>query len=154
MREILLTKGYVTLVDDETYEFLNGYAWSAKENGKNVYAVSYINGKSIKMHNLLLFCKLVDHKDRNSLNNQKYNLRPCTTSQNAVNGTRAPSASTGYRYIYKMANGRYRVKGFKNRKSFHFGYFKTIEDALKERNIRLSDLHGEFVVLNDIANAP
>lgn len=37
-KEIQLTKGYVTIVDDDNFEYLSKQKWHAKEGGDLVYA--------------------------------------------------------------------------------------------------------------------
>ncbi|WP_298838850.1 HNH endonuclease [uncultured Clostridium sp.] len=102
MKEIKLGKGdYITQVDDGDYVFLNKWKWFAKDGrGGRFYAYRqeftgkrYSNGDKkytlIKMHRVILSLSdkniLVDHKDRNTLNNQKNNLRIATSSQNSAN---------------------------------------------------------------------
>lgn len=102
MKEIELTQGYKAIVDDDKYEFLNRQKWWAdvKKYGK-VYAASEVNGKKIKMHQMLLPCPkgfIPDHKDGNGLNNQMRNLRIATQTQNAANRTIRNKA--GYKGVH------------------------------------------------------
>lgn len=87
MREIQLTKGYVALVDDEDYDSLIKFKWSAKVNKHTVYAYRSEKGKCIWMHRSILNidnCNDLrgDHLDHNGLNNQRSNLRIATHSEN------------------------------------------------------------------------
>jgi hypothetical protein len=90
MKEIRLTQEKVTLVDDEDYEYLNQFKWYAHLNpdGK-FYAMRMkpeIKGTRrgvINMHRVIMKCDngvCVDHINRNSLDNQKCNLRICNKS--------------------------------------------------------------------------
>jgi len=96
MREIKLTKGLVTQVDDEDYDFLNQWKWHAHKGHskrsitKKYYAARRISfrGRLILMHNIIISVPLdkeIDHQDQDSLNNQKYNLRICTHKENMNN---------------------------------------------------------------------
>jgi hypothetical protein len=82
------------MVDDSDYKALNEYKWKAKWNreGGNVYAIrtSMINGKmcDIRMHRVVLGYNGrldIDHKNHDSLDNRKVNLRAVSRSVNALN---------------------------------------------------------------------
>ena len=51
MKEIRLTNGKVTQVDDIDYNFANQYTWHEDENG---YAASIINGQKVLLHELIM----------------------------------------------------------------------------------------------------
>lgn len=103
MKTISLSKGKVAVVDDDDYERLIQFKWYALNPPKKQswYAVrsKTDNGKqvSILMHREILKApstSLVDHRDGDGLNNQKENLRLCSSSQNAQNRRRAYVSST------------------------------------------------------------
>src|SRR3989304_2105986 len=89
MKEIQLSQGKVALVDDEDFEMLNRYKWSAMRGANTYYAYTHIileSGKrtSIAMHRVIMQTPVgyeTDHRDRNGLNNQRFNLRICTHSK-------------------------------------------------------------------------
>jgi hypothetical protein len=99
MREIKLTQGKVTLVDDEDYDLLCLFNWYAQRDNKTFYAVRRlprVNGKQKTeyMHRIVLARKLEraikpgmmpDHEDGNGLNNQRYNLSEVTNRGNQEN---------------------------------------------------------------------
>ena len=109
MKEIKLNHGYVTLVDDEDFEYLNQWKWQLNKTGNCIYVdrITTTNKirKVIKMHRLIMNTPKdmqVDHIDHNGLNNQKNNLRNCSVAQNRMN--RKPSGTTKYlgvRYNYR-----------------------------------------------------
>ena len=88
MKQIPLTQGKVTLVDDEDYDWLMTWKWHASKKGNNFYAKTGVDGVKITMHRLLLCypksCD-IDHWDHNSLNNQKANFKPCSHRENISN---------------------------------------------------------------------
>lgn len=133
MKEIQLTKGMVALVDDEDYDRLLKHKWYFGSHG---YAVRDTGGRknrrAVLMHNEII-CPLptfvIDHLNREKLDNRKCNLRACTKSQNSFNSFRKDNAS-GYRGVSwcritnkwvtrKSVRGVYKV----------IGYFTTAEDA-------------------------
>ena len=82
---IILPKGFV-IVDESDYEKLNQNKWSVKI--APAYAVRKEKGEIIYMHNEIMQPGpgfVVDHKDHNTLNNSRENLRLATKSQNISN---------------------------------------------------------------------
>lgn len=105
MKEIPLSKGHVSFVDDEDYERASKFKWHALVKKRSVYGqrTAYINGTkiTIKLHRWLLGLTdptiEVDHEDHDGLNNQKYNLRVCTGSQNQGNRRKNRYSASKYK---------------------------------------------------------
>ena len=92
MKQIFLTQGKVTLVDDADFNFLNQFKWYAAKDRNTFYAIrsNYSNGKhTILMHHLIVGKPpkgmTTDHLDGNGLNNQRSNLKIKTNRQNQQN---------------------------------------------------------------------
>lgn len=158
MKEIQLTQGLVTQVDDEDYEWLNQRKWSAKKENNTHYAVRNhsIDGKrsTVRMHRLITNAPKgmdVDHIDGNGTNNQRSNLRICTRSQNQMNkGSSRGSLSKycGVSWDKERKNWRSRISC--NYKSIHLGHYKDETDAALAYNEAALKYHGEFARLNNI----
>lgn len=84
------------LVDDDLVGYLSQWSWKAKPNGRgtHVYAVRNVlnHGRHtmIRMHRLILGMSSadpaeVDHRDHDTMNNRRSNLRRVTRSVNARN---------------------------------------------------------------------
>jgi hypothetical protein len=148
---IPLTRGYKTLVDDEDYEYLSQFKWRSQID-RYVYAVCTINGDFQYLHHLLLLPKIgfiVDHKDRNSLNNQKSNLRYATYSQNNINTNRLTRSSSGYRGVsFHKQSKKWSADICLNYERTRLGLYDTPEMAAVAYNIAARELHGEFARLN------
>ena len=100
MKEIELTQGKVTLVNDEDYEYLNQWNWCADNKKHTFYVVRHLPRKEarklgkirylIYMHNEVArrmgIKSKVDHIDRNGLNNTRNNLRKATHKKIAETG--------------------------------------------------------------------
>lgn len=102
MREIPLTKGYIALVDDADYETVARRRWCVTSApGKLPYAISYIDGKNTLMHRFLMNApkgQIMDHINRNGLDNRRENLRFCTYRENNVNKSTRNNVS-GFRGV-------------------------------------------------------
>lgn len=154
MKEIKLTKGYVAIVDDEDFDYLSQFLWHARVNKTNVYAATRINKKYTYMHRFLMNPKekfWVDHKDQNSLNNQKNNLRICTPTENSRN-SRSKRLKNKYKGIY-YSKDKKRIKrwvaqintGFK---VINLGRYLTPEEAAIAYDKAAIKYFGEFASVN------
>jgi hypothetical protein len=103
MAEIISTKGHVILVDDCDLDRLLKFAWSVHYYGKNnMYATTSIKGSTIYMHRVVIGAKqgdIVDHKNRNGLDNRSSNLRLCTKQQNLANRGKQSNNTSGYKGV-------------------------------------------------------
>jgi hypothetical protein len=153
MKEIPLTQGKVALVDDEDYERLNKYKWHAHKHRNNFYAYRNTpreNGKQTNMimHRVVLGISdrsMVDHRDGDGLNNQKYNLRPCTNSQNMCNAVAHKRNPSGYKGVtINKRRGRYHARITHNYHLIYLGYFSDPIDAALAYSVAAILLHGEF----------
>lgn len=165
MREIILTKGYKALVDDDDFEIVNQFSWHAavkKATGK-VYAYAYIGGgrknsHKMSMHRLLIEVSdghFIDHIDGNGLNNCRNNLRTCSQWQNSANrgkpenrqSNRKPSSR--YKGVHKPKQTRKFAAGIMSLYvETHLGYFESEIDAARAYDTAAQRLHGNYAVTN------
>lgn len=92
----------------------------------------------------------VDHRDRNGLNNQKLNLRFCTTSQNIANSV--GRSASGFKGVYRFRNG-WTSHITVNYKTLYLGVFDTVLEGAKAYNEAALKYFGEFARLNQLEHA-
>ncbi len=152
MKEIILTKGKSTLVDDCDFDHLNQWKWSALKAKKTHYAVRGVGTQSrdgfIYMHREILGAQLgigVDHRDKNGLNNQRENLRLATKSQNGCNRGKPSNNTSGVKGVtWDSAHNRWRSQIAVNGRTKYLGLFSDIQEAKLARDEALVKYHGEF----------
>lgn len=148
-RVITTRKGERIIVDAQDYESLAVHTWHVSSWG---YAVRFerANGKKIciRMHRQLLGLslhdgKIVDHINRNPLDNRRGNLRLCTSGQNGVNtGPRSHNrlGVKGVQQHYRKFQARITING---RRKF-LGMFATAEEASEFFELASALVYGEF----------
>jgi len=102
---VKLTDGYVAAVDEDNYEWLNGFKWKAKKKGRCVYAVrTYKQGGrsfEVSMHRLVAKTprdKHCHHKNHKSLWNLRANLENLSPFDHAtLHGKTPPGALVKYK---------------------------------------------------------
>ncbi len=152
--EISLTRGYVTIVDDEWFDRLTRMPWHVvvKRSGK-AYARACIyipvrRRRWIWMHRLIMDAPdilEVDHIDGNALNNTTANLRLATREQNARN---RKGWRLGLKGVQPLAPNTFQAKITINKKKTALGCFKTEVEAALAYDRAAKQWYGEFASLN------
>jgi hypothetical protein len=101
VKEITLTQGKTTMVDDVDFEILSKFKWAITNKGYAKRTIR-IDGKlkTILLHRVIMGVSeenrhiFVDHIDRDPLNNTKSNLRVCNHMQNQWNKEKMKAASS------------------------------------------------------------
>ncbi len=156
---IILTKGYVALVDEEDYDYLSQFTWHAdvrKVSGDRalVYARRMPSRKLGKRSPIYMHAEIcgypdADHQDGDGLNNQRYNLRPASESQNRANSRRRVGTTSIYRGVsWNKRDSKWRASIRKDKKTFNLGNFFSEADAAQVYNFAAESMHGEFARLN------
>ena len=157
MIEIPLTQGQVALIDDEDFELVGQYKWSAfwSTRGRCFYAVrtTQKNYKrtTIYMHRLIMGVDgavKVDHINHCTLDNRRSELRVATHSQNMFNRGKTIKNTSGYKGVtWDAANHKWVAEIWANNKKTHLGRFITKEAAYSAYCEAALRLHGEFARL-------
>lgn len=93
---------------------------------------------------------IVDHEDRDAMNDKIDNLRSSTRRQNNANKTSAKGSTSKYLGVNLHLNKYWKAEIRLNGKSKHIGLFKTQELAALAYNKFAVRHHGEFANLNII----
>jgi hypothetical protein len=135
MIEIPLSRGMYALIDDED-EWLTDWKWHALVSRHTFYAArntprdSEGKQRKILMHLELITPPVgmfVDHENRNGLDNQKYNLRPVTRSQNALNTGKLHGVA------WDTLTGKWRAYITIDNKWTHIGRYDDFDEAILAR---------------------
>jgi hypothetical protein len=156
-RRIYLGEGEWTILDHEDYYRLGNFKWHIKGNGKKFYVVrSAKNGsgrtKLLSLHREITNAPkglVVDHRNRNTLDNRRANLRLATASQNMHNVQKKKNASSRFFGVYFIKNsGRWGAQIRFNGKDIWLGTFVNEIDAAMAYDAAAKKYYGEFARLN------
>ena len=158
MKEIPLTQGKVALVDDDDYERVSEHKWHALKRGKMFYAGRSKSRRdptgrgTILLHHFILGIpsqQQIDHRDRDGLNCQKQNIRPCTHAQNNQNRRAQVNNASGYRCVTRCGKRWQAHIGKGGTANYtYLGRFDTAEDAARSYDREAARRYGEFACLN------
>ena len=157
-RKIPLGEGRFTIVEPRDYYWLNNFHWGLKGNNDRTYAIRLISTANYKvqylsMHRAIMGNPkglLVDHENRNRLDNRRANLRIATHSQNQFNKgkTRRKTTSQFVGVTFVKSIGRWRAQIMLDRKNIYLSSFDSEIDAAKAYDAAAKKYHGEFARLN------
>ena len=151
MKLIPLTDGAFAKVDAADYEELSRYKWRLQE-GYAVRSTPRVEGKQgiERMHRRLLGLLPGDprdgeHEDLDKLNNQRYNLRAATRSQNVQNAPLRADNKSGFKGVsWRLDQGRWQAQINTGHRNRHLGYFSDPALAHEFRCLAADMCHGEF----------
>lgn len=89
------------IIDKKNEIMLMKYTWYVSDNGYAITTFVDENKKNckVRMHKMLLKGKIIDHIDRNKLNNTMENLRISSRKENALNQSHKITAKSRYRGV-------------------------------------------------------
>ncbi len=157
MQEIQLTKGRVTIVDDEDYDWLTTWKWCTSQ-GYAARSVASDHVDVIYMHRLLLAAPpkmVVDHINLDKLDNRRSNLRLCTRSQNCYNRPASKSSRSGVKGVFwDNEKGKWLSQICVSGKRIHIGRFNSMEEAARAYNDAARDVFGQYAYINPLEVSP
>jgi hypothetical protein len=146
-------KGYKVLIDDEDAPLVQSHTWwvsSAPEIDGHVICFSTRIGKRIvKLHRLIMGEPLpgmiVDHINRDRLDNRKANLRICGLRENNRNTGISPKNTSGYKGVsFIPKNRKWRAYIHIEGRQKHLGIFETAEEAAQSYETAAAQYFGVY----------
>lgn len=148
---------YEAIVSDEDAD-LAQLNWVVAISRKTSYAMYRPSkeGKRVntKMHRVIMQRilgrslekgEVVDHINRNGLDNRRENLRTATVAENTANRAINSNNKTGVLGVFKWTKGKgYGAQIGVNGKRIYLGSFDTIEEAKKAREDAEKTYHKDF----------
>ena len=161
-REIPLTKGYVTLVDDADFEWLSQWKWFVHIDTRGWKCAQRKRDKvepgstaHIVMHRAILGVAhlrgrfTVDHINHDTLDNRRDNLRLCTSRENSRNRLLNRNSTSGYKGVsWRVRERRWQAYIKTGGKLRGLGYFAVKEEAARAYDAAAVEAFGEFAYLN------
>lgn len=137
-------------IDADCFAKLCMHVWYHHKETDRISTV--INGKTVYIHQLLISGEeIVDHKDRNPLNNKKDNLRPATNQTNQYNRSEYSNNTSGYKGVYwDKSVSKWCAKIKFNKHLKHLGFYATKELAAIAYNNWARIYHGQFAYQNKV----
>lgn len=134
------------IIDKADLEIVSKHKWYLTAKG---YVMTRIDRKKqLFIHRLLLNPapdKVIDHIDRDPLNNRRSNLRECTAGENLLNSKVRKDNITGQTgIVFRKSRNAYVARINRNGKEYYLGQFKNINDAVEVRKKAEKQLFKEF----------
>jgi hypothetical protein len=139
----IVIKNKVCFIDDEDLEFFSQHKWYIGPHG-------YLyDSHGTLFHRAILDAspsQYVDHINRNRLDNRQCNLRICTAQENTFNKLAQSNNKLGTKGVHTSHNKSkpYRAMISIKGKSYHIGYYATLEEAAEARKKASISIHGPF----------
>lgn len=159
MIEIPLTQGQTAVIDDIDSD-LAKLKWQAhySKTAKRFYArrCSHVGLKVLRkyMHRVILSrilgrelarSEIVDHKDLDTLNNRRENLRLANSAKNASNRPKPSNNTSGYKGVtWSKKNKKWVAQIEVDDQHIYLGTFVNIEDAAEAYRVAAIKYHEEF----------
>jgi len=141
------TENNYFLVSLSKLEYVLKHSWYLDSNG---YPMTYTSRSKTLHRNL--FGKqeqgyVIDHINRNKLDNRMENLRVITSRENSYNRTKNANSNNNYKGVIKKKNS-YVACISKNGVRREISGFETEEEAAKMYDMMAEELFGEFAGKN------
>jgi hypothetical protein len=144
---VKLTRGLVAVCELRDWQAVKTRRWWAISTRNGFYAAASIDepGKrgAVLMHRIVFgdSDKLIDHWNRDKMDNRRTNLRACTNQQNCINGAARKNNTSGFLGVKKVtgaARWQATVAGV------YIGSFMSKVEAANARDKAAAAMFGQF----------
>lgn len=150
-----LHSGFIFKIDEYNLFLVKEakYEWNILKGKYTNYVASRdeFNGR-IRLHRLILnefnSKVIIDHKDRDGLNNLEENLRKSTHSNNLGNAVSRVGFSKYKGVSWNKNNQKWKGDIQKDKIKYFLGYFDDEIEAASAYDIKATELFGEFAYIN------
>ena len=134
------------LVDVEDLSLLMPYRWYVDSQG---YPAAWMDRQTVKLQNYLMDFpdSIVDHKNNNTLDNRKANLREASHKQNIWN-SKSKRSKSGYTGVRKEGDNSWQAEIVTDGKTNYLGVYPTPEEAAVAYDRAALETRGDFAKLN------
>jgi len=136
------------LISKSCFEKIIKHNWYIDSNG---YPKTY-TARSKTLHKNLLGKQekgyVIDHINRNKLDNRLENLRIITQKENSYNRSKNINSSNKYKGVKKCGNNKFTACITKDSIKREIGGFETEEDAARAYDMMAEELFGEYAGKN------
>jgi hypothetical protein len=156
-RRIYLGEGQWTIVEPADYYLFGDFKWYLSGRGINYYAARSTKAekggtKIVYLHREIMnhpVGLLVDHKNSNTLDNRRTNLRLATKAENVHNSRKRANTSSRFIGVYcDKRCGRWTAQIVYQGKTISLGRFDSEIDAAHAYDEAAQKYRGEFARLN------
>ena len=135
------------LVSEEDHVLVSKYKWHARYGRNTMYVQGNVDGKIIRLHRFLMGTKsnfVIDHLDRDGLNNTRENLRFVTLGQNSQNSQNRAGTSEFRGVSWSTQVKKWHVKCGGD----HIAYFRDEDEAARSYDEAVLRKYGRNAVTN------
>lgn len=150
-----LTRNYYSKIDLDDVDRVSKYKWCIIGRKNKYYAQKTDkNRQKITLHRYIMNINnpkiFIDHKNHDTLDNRKSNLRICNNAENLRNSYSYIGTSKYKGVCYDKSRNKWVSNIMFNRKGIYLGHYANEIKAAKAYNQAALKYFGEFALLNDI----
>lgn len=139
-----------TLIDKRDLGRMKASKWSLMGRG---YIKGRIDKKNVYLHRFIMNetdpLIVIDHINRDPLDNTRKNLRRATRKENAFNRVKCKNKSSKFKGVcFDKNNGLWQSYYKIDQKKYLIGHYNNEKDAAKQYDIKAKQYFGKFANLN------